>query len=102
MATWAQGGTIQIQSSSYGSLGHQAPPLTVHRDSHTNQKLSHHIPSLHAIAFPHFDLNRIIKFTLSSSTSSLPEGQEQLVPTLDPPYYAEERHLVILLERTLC
>ena len=59
MATIAQGGTIQIQSSSYGSLGHQAPSLTVHRDSHTSETI--HQPFLHlSIAYHHFDLNRII------------------------------------------
>ena len=59
MATIAQGGTIQIQSSSYGSLGHQTPSRAVLNDSH-HQKLSLHIPSFHAIASLTFDLNRII------------------------------------------
>ena len=59
MATIAQGGTIQIQSSSYGSLGHQAPSRAVHRDSHHIRNSL--ITFLHlTIAFLHLVQKRII------------------------------------------
>ena len=59
MATIAQGGTIQIQSSSYGSLGHQTPPQTVHQGQSTIRNFHQTIPPPHH-RFLHFDLNRII------------------------------------------
>ena len=59
MATIAQGGTIQIQSSSYGSLGHQTPSQTVHQ----GQSYSVTIPQPffhYTLAFHHLVQKRII------------------------------------------
>ena len=59
MATIAQGGTIQIQSSSYGSLGHQTQSQTVHQGQSPSATLiTHSLIPRHR--FLHFDLNRII------------------------------------------
>ena len=59
MATIAQGGTIQIQSSSYGSLGHQTPSQTVHQGQSHPETI--HQPFFHyTFAFHHLVLNRII------------------------------------------
>ena len=59
MATIAQGGTIQIQSSSYGSLGHQTPSQTVHQGQ--SHPVTIHQPFLHlTIAFHHLVQKRII------------------------------------------
>ena len=59
MATIAQGGTIQIQSSSYGSLGHQTHIQTVHRDSQHSATI--HPSFLHlSLAYHHLVEKRLI------------------------------------------
>ena len=63
MAMIAQGGTIQIQSSSYGSLGHQTHIQTVHRDS--QHSVTIHPSFLHlSLAYHHLVQKRHIDHIL--------------------------------------
>ena len=59
MATIAQGGTIQIQSSSYGGVGHPHTHLVSPQGQTPPRNFHQTIPPPHH-RFLHFDLNRII------------------------------------------